>query len=163
MNSQNVILRAVAIVPVTILCLVVLGHPKSSSFVETIRQKGFAGLGDAGLSTGMQDWRALSWAEKERRLSLAIAYFREQKNCAILKSAGHYVVLVDRLFQAAPAVQDKDLLTLLHGLAVQEYDFYSGVSADEQALQLLGPELFRKNLEARRAEETRIRPVGVKK
>jgi hypothetical protein len=162
-SSENIILGAVALVPVIVLCLFVMIHSGSRPAHEVIPQSGAGGPGGSVLLTGMQDWGGLGWEEKERRVNSAIVYFREQKNCAILKSPGHYVVLSDRLLQEDPSVRNKSLLTVLHGLAIQEYDFYSGMNADEQALKFLGPGLFRKNLEMRRAEEARLQPVDVKK
>jgi hypothetical protein len=161
-GSEDIILRAVALAPVIVLCLFVMIHGRSRPAHEVVPQSGAGGSSGSVLLTGMKDWGELDWEEKERRVSSAIVYFREQKNCAILRSPGHYVVLFDQLLQEDPSVRNKNLLTVLHGLAIQDYDFYSGMNADEQALKFLGPELFRKNLEARRAEEARLQPVDVK-
>lgn len=158
-DPEKILIPAAAIFPVLVLCLFVLFHAKGRPAYLI----GAAGSPNGTVLRGLQDWRSLNWEEKEKSVALAIAYFRNEKNCAILQSPGHYVVLANRFFQKDPSFLNGNLMTVMRVLAIQEYDFYSGVNADEQALKLLGPDLFRKNLEVRQAGGMRLRPADVKK
>lgn len=161
-TSDERLLWAIALVPVFVLCLFVILHPKVRPGRNAVSEKQSGNSSDAILATNLSGWQVSAWEEKERRVDAAVLYFREQMNCAILQSSGHYVPLIDRFLRENPLLREKSLPTVLRGLAIQEYDFYSGVNADDQALKFLGPALFRENQVARKNEEARLRPVAVK-
>lgn len=161
-SPEDLMLRLAVLVPVLALCLFVAIQFKSHPVHGKISEKETLMLAPSVFSGGLQDWSQLSWEEKEKRVNAGILYFRQEKNCAILQSPGHYVVLLDGFLKGNPSFQKKDLVTLLYGLAVQEYDFYSGINADDQALNFLGPDLFRKNREMQQAARARLQPVEKK-
>lgn len=118
---------------------------------------------DVLLNINMTDWQSFGWEEKERLVASAIRYFKETQHCAISKSSGFYVKTLDALLREDPSAVSKDLFTVLTVAAIVEYDFFNGISADEQALRILGPVLFEQNKRYRNDTEKNYREAKLDK
>ncbi len=156
---ESRLLWGVALIPVVILCFLAVSNRAQLAAMNAPGKEKVLTQEALRFSASMEGWRSLAWSEKEKLVYAAILIYREQMNCAILKSPGYYVVRLNRLSERDPAAMKQGLFTLLKGLAIMDYDFYSGVNADEQALKFLGPEMFRVNQKTRKADAERVVPT----
>jgi hypothetical protein len=155
-RSEKRLLLIAAIIPVCVMGLLFFSNSnKTFVFNDNDELKLSAQKGEA-LSKNLHIWQDLSWGEKEQAIFIYMTYLRKERNCAILKSPQHYVVLINRLLQQEPSVKEKDLLTVLISLAVIDYDFINGVNADAQAMKMLGPKMFEENKKIKKTENERI-------
>ncbi|HOW58712.1 MAG TPA: hypothetical protein PLO78_03180 [Candidatus Omnitrophota bacterium] len=158
-KSENRLLFIAAIIPLGVMLFSLIAHSRTNLiFNDKDEGTTLSAQKSEALAKNMHSWQDLSWSEKEKAVFLCITFLRSQKNCAILKSPQHYVTRINQLVRQDPSIKEKDLMTILTGLAVIEYDFFNGVNADEQAMRMLGPKLFEENKRTREEESRKIAP-----
>ncbi len=158
-RRENRFLLIAAALPLCIMLFLFFSHAGKTFVFNDADEVKLSPQKIEALSKNMHIWQDLSWSEKERAVFMGITYFRLEKNCAILKSPQHYVVLINRWIKEDPSVKEKDLMSVLTGLAVMDYDFFNGVNADAQAMKMLGPKLFEENKKIKQAESEKIAPI----
>jgi hypothetical protein len=116
--------------------------PSSADQVDTV-----VGIEDlwSALDVSSESWRQI--VDKEIKLLTVSEYidrFRRMK-IKINKSPGYYTGLIDAMGEQMEGFLSAPFANVLSYAAIVEYDFDNGVSKDELARQVLGPEQFEVN------------------